>query len=393
MESASSSQSISCEIFFLGLKTFVVHRQPSCGTGYLSPTHACREEVRPLHIGKHDYNLGVKMSVSLPDTMAVVAISEPGGPSVLIPETRPLPVPGPGEILVKVEAAGVNRPDVMQRMGLYPAPKNASDLPGLEIAGTIVKLGRDTSRYQIGDKVCALTPGGGYAEYCVTPESSALPVPANLTMVEAAALPETSFTVWHNVFERGALKKGEVFLVHGGTSGIGTTAIMLATAFGAKVLTTAGSAEKCAFCEKLGAARAINYLEEDFPSVVWEFTNRKGADLILDMVGGDYIERNYAAAAIEGRIVQIGFMRGREAEVDFSKLLGKRLTHTGSTLRPRSNEFKGAVARRLEEQVWPVIETGKYKPIIDSTFTLADAAKAHERMESSQHIGKIMLEA
>ncbi|MBZ0215990.1 MAG: NAD(P)H-quinone oxidoreductase [Fimbriimonadaceae bacterium] len=332
------------------------------------------------------------MSLSLPESMTGIAISEPGDPTVLIPEQRVLPTPMPGEILVKVEAAGVNRPDVMQRMGLYPAPKGASDLPGLEIAGSIVKLGRDTSRYRLGDKICALAAGGGYAEYCVVPESNALPVPAGLSMIEAAALPETCFTVWHNVFERGALKSGETLLVHGGTSGIGTTAIMLATARGARVLTTAGSAEKCAFCEKLGAARAINYLEEDFPSVVKEVTQNHGADVILDMVGGDYIERNYDAAAIEGRIVQIALMRGRDAEVNFTRLMVKRLTHTGSTLRPRSVEFKGAIARQLEEHVWPLIAEGKFKPIIDSTFPLTAAADAHKRMESSKHIGKIMLE-
>lgn len=332
------------------------------------------------------------MSASLPETMTVVAISEPGDPRVLKPEQRSVPTPMPGEILVKVAAAGVNRPDVMQRMGLYPAPKGASDLPGLEIAGTIVRMGRDTSRYQVGDKVCALAAGGGYAEYCTVPESNALPVPENLSLVEAAALPETCFTVWHNVFERGALKSGETLLVHGGTSGIGTTAIMLATARGATVLTTAASKEKCAFCEELGAKRAINYLEEDFPTVVKEVTDNHGADVILDMVGGDYIERNYNAAAIEGRIVQIALMRGRDAEVNFTHLMVKRLTHTGSTLRPRSVEFKGNIARQLEEQVWPLIAGGKVKPIIDSTFPLTDAAKAHERMETSQHIGKIILE-
>jgi len=332
------------------------------------------------------------MPNSLPESMTVIAISEPGEPEVLKPETRPVPTPMPGEILVKVAAAGVNRPDVMQRMGLYPPPKDASDLPGLEISGTIVKQGRETGKFALGDKVCALTPGGGYAEYCVVHESNALRVPDGLTMVEAAALPETSFTVWHNVFERGGLKPEETLLVHGGTSGIGTTAIMLAKARGSTVIATAGSAEKCAVCEKLGAKRAINYLEEDFPSVVKDVTDGHGADVILDMVGGDYIERNYDAAAVEGRIVQIALMRGRDAEVNFTKLMIKRLTHTGSTLRPRSTGFKGRLADALEQLVWPIVESGQFRPVIDSTYPLAEAAKAHAHMESSRHIGKIMLE-
>jgi putative PIG3 family NAD(P)H quinone oxidoreductase len=331
------------------------------------------------------------MTHHLPDDMTVIAISEPGGPEVLKAEQRALPVPGEGEILVKVAAAGVNRPDVMQRMGLYPPPPGASDLPGLEISGTIARRGAKAERFEIGQPVCALTPGGGYAQYCLVHESNALPVPAGLSMVEAAALPETFFTVWHNVFQRGGLKSGEVFLVHGGTSGIGTTAIMLAKQFGATVLTTAGSAEKTAFCEKLGADRAINYMEEDFIAVTKEVTDRHGADLILDMVGGDYIERNYHAAALDGRIVQIAFMRGAEAETDFGQLMRKRLTHTGSTLRPRSVEFKAGIARELERQVWPLIEAGKVKPVIDSSFPLTDATAAHARMETSQHIGKIML--
>lgn len=332
------------------------------------------------------------MSNEIPEKMTVVAISEPGGPEVLKPEERRVPTAMPGEILVQVEAAGVNRPDVMQRRGLYPAPKGASDLPGLEISGTVVKTGRDTNRFKVGDKVCALTNGGGYAQYCVVNEACAMAVPAGLSMNEAAALPETFFTVWHNVFERGALQSGETFLVHGGTSGIGTTAIQLARAFGANVLATAGSAEKCDFCVKIGAQRAINYLEEDFPEMVKTETDGVGAHVILDMVGGDYIERNYSAAAIEGRIVQIAFLGGAQADVNFTHLLVKRLTHTGSTLRPRSDEFKGRIARILEDKVWPLIEAGSVKPIMDSTFPFREAAAAHARMETSKHIGKIVLE-
>ncbi|MBL4756248.1 MAG: NAD(P)H-quinone oxidoreductase [Rhizobiales bacterium] len=332
------------------------------------------------------------MSLTIPDTMTAVAISEPGGPEVLKPEQRAVPVPKSGEILVQVEAAGVNRPDILQRRGLYPVPKDASDLPGLEISGTIVATGDGTSRFKIGDKVCALTAGGGYAQYCTVDERSAMPIPSNLSMMEAAAIPETFFTVWHNVFQRGGLKSGETFLVHGGTSGIGTTAIQLAKAFGAKVITTAGSAEKCDFCLKLGAERAINYMEEDFPEAVMAATDGHGADVILDMVGGDYVERNYAAAAVEGRIIQIAFLRGAQTDVNITPLLIKRLVHTGSTLRPRSLEFKGQIAAELEDQVWPLIENGSIRPVMDSTYPLENAVAAHERMETSKHIGKIMLE-
>ncbi len=332
------------------------------------------------------------MSNKIPEKMTVIAISEPGGPEVLKPEERRVPTAMPGEILIQVEAAGVNRPDIAQRRGHYPAPKGASDLPGLEISGTVVKTGRDANRFKVGDKVCALTNGGGYAEYCVVKETSVMAVPAGLSMTEAAALPETFFTVWHNVFERGALQSGETFLVHGGTSGIGTTAIQLARAFGAEVFATAGSAEKCKFCEKIGARRGINYLEEDFPAVIKDETDGKGVDVILDMVGGDYVERNYSAAAIEGRIVQIAFLGGAQADVNFTRLLVKRLTHTGSTLRPRSDAFKGRIAGILEDKVWPLIEAGTVKPIMDSTFPLRDAAAAHTRMETSRHIGKIVLE-
>ena len=332
------------------------------------------------------------MSSDIPEKMTVIAISEPGGPEVLQPEERNVPTAMPGEILIKIEAAGVNRPDIAQRRGHYPPPKGASELPGLEISGTVVKTGREATRFKTGDKVCALTNGGGYAQFCTVNETSALAVPAGLSMIEAAALPETFFTVWHNVFERGALKAGETFLVHGGTSGIGTTAIQLARAFGAEAFATAGSEEKCKFCEKIGARRGINYLEEDYPDVIMAETDGVGAHVILDMVGGDYIERNYKAAAIEGRIVQIAFLGGPQADVNFTRLMIKRLTHTGSTLRPRSDEFKGRIAAILEEKVWPLIEAGTVRPVMDSTFPLAEAAAAHARMETSKHIGKIMLE-
>ncbi|WP_035832085.1 NAD(P)H-quinone oxidoreductase [Kaistia adipata] len=323
--------------------------------------------------------------------MTVIAISEPGGPDVLRPETRPLPHPFEHEILIQVAAAGVNRPDVVQRQGHYPPPKGASDLPGLEVAGHVVALGRNASRFKLGDAVTALVAGGGYAEYVAVNETNALPVPAGLSLVEAAALPETFFTVWHNVFERAGLKPGETLLVHGGSSGIGTTAIQLGRAFGATVLATAGSAEKCAACLELGASRAINYLKEDFVEAVKEATDRKGADVILDMVGGDYIERNFDAAALDGRIAQIAFLNGPVVEVNFNRLLTKRLTLTGSTLRPRTVAFKGALAAALQEKVWPLIENGTIRPRIDATFPLAGAAEAHRRMESSGHIGKIVL--
>lgn len=328
---------------------------------------------------------------ALPASMTVIAISEPGRPDVLQPETRPLPHPFEHEILIQVAAAGVNRPDVVQRQGHYPPPKGASDLPGLEVAGHVVALGRNCSRFKLGDAVTALVAGGGYAEYVAVNETNALPVPAGLSLVEAAALPETFFTVWHNVFERAGLKPGETLLVHGGSSGIGTTAIQLGRAFGATVLATAGSAEKCAACVELGASRAINYLKEDFVEAVKEATDRKGADVILDMVGGDYIERNFDAAALDGRIAQIAFLNGPVVEVNFNRLLTKRLTLTGSTLRPRTVAFKGAIAAALQEKVWPLIENGMIRPRIDATFPLAEAAEAHRRMESSGHIGKIVL--
>ncbi len=328
---------------------------------------------------------------TLPSRMTAIGISAPGGPEVLVPEERPVPTPGAGEILVKVAAAGVNRPDVMQRQGLYPPPKGAPDIPGLEISGEVVALGPGAKRWKIGDKVMALVIGGGYAEFCLAHEGHALPVPAGISLIEAAAVPETFFTVWHNVFERGGLKSSETLLVHGGTSGIGTTAIQLAKAFGSKVITTAGSAEKCDACRKLGADLAINYKSEDFVAATKAETGGKGADVILDMVGGDYIERNYEAAAVEGRIVQIAFQGSPRANVDFRRIMLKRLHHTGSTLRSRSVADKAAMARAIEADVLPLLTAGRVKPIIDSTFPFAQAAAAHARMESSAHIGKIVL--
>lgn len=330
--------------------------------------------------------------MSLPDSMTAIAIPAPGGPEALVPQARPVPRPGPGQILVKVAAAGVNRPDVMQRQGLYPPPPGAPDIPGLEIAGEIVALGDNTGdRWKTGEAVCALVSGGGYADYCVAEAGHAMPVPAGLSRVEAAALPETAMTVWHNVFERGGLAAGETLLVHGGTSGIGTIAIQLARAHGAKVVATAGSPEKCAACRKLGADLAIDYRAEDFVAAAKTFTQGRGVDLILDMVGGDYIARNYEAAAVEGRIVQIALQKGAQATVDFRRLMLKRLAHTGSTLRARDNAFKAALARAVEDRVWPLVAAGRVRPLIDATFPLREAAAAHARMESSVHVGKIML--
>ncbi|MGY3450045.1 NAD(P)H-quinone oxidoreductase [Bradyrhizobium sp. USDA 4353] len=328
----------------------------------------------------------------LPAQMTVVAISQPGGPEVLKPETRPVPKPGPGEILIKVKAAGVNRPDVAQRSGSYPPPPGASDLPGLEVAGEVVAVGEGAVRHKLGDSVMSLVAGGGYAEYCIAQDAQAMAVPPALSIKEAGALPETLMTVWHNVFERGGLKEGETLLVHGGSSGIGTMAIQLAKAFGAKVLVTVGSQDKADACVKLGADRAINYKTEDFVAVVKEATGGKGANVILDMVGGDYIERNYDAAATDGRIVQIAFLGSPKANVNFVKLMVKRLTHTGSTLRPRSNADKAAMVAAIEVKVMPFLREGRIKPLMDSSFPLVDAAKAHARMETSQHIGKIVLE-
>jgi NADPH2:quinone reductase len=328
---------------------------------------------------------------ALPDRMTVIAIRSPGGPDVLIPEQRPTPAPAAGEILVKVAAAGVNRPDVMQRMGLYPPPPGATDIPGLEIAGEVVARGAGANRWKDGDKVMALVVGGGYAEYCLAHESHALPILPSVSAVEAAAVPETFFTVWYNAFERGRLSAGETLLVHGGSSGIGTTAIQLAKALGARVIATAGSPEKCAACRKLGADVAVNYKTEDFVAATKKATDGRGADVILDMVGGSYIERNYDAAAVEGRVVQIAFQDASHADVDFRRLMFKRLTHTGSTLRARAIADKAAIARAVEDKVLPLIAAGRVKPVIDSTFPLREATAAHARMETSQHIGKIVL--
>jgi NADPH2:quinone reductase len=328
--------------------------------------------------------------MALPTTMTAIAIKAAGGPEMLVPVQQPVPVPGDGEILVKVAAAGINRPDVMQRKGLYPAPKGAPETPGLEIAGEVVAAGKGVTRWKLGDKVMALVIGGGYAEYALAYESHALPT-GHLPMIEAGAIPETFFTVWHNVFQRGALKSGETLLVHGGSSGIGTTAIQLAKHFGAKVIVTAGSPEKCDACRKLGADVAVNYKTEDFVEKVKTATDGKGADVILDMVGGDYIARNYEAAAVEGRIVQIAFMGGAKAEVNFQRIMLKRLHHTGSTLRSRSVADKGAIAADLEKNALPLIVSGKIKPVIYKTFPLAQAADAHALMDSDAHIGKIVL--
>jgi putative PIG3 family NAD(P)H quinone oxidoreductase len=328
----------------------------------------------------------------LPAKMTAIAITEPGGPMVLKPEKRDLPVPGPGEILIRVRAAGVNRPDVAQRKGHYPAPPGASDLPGLEAAGEVAALGPDVKRWRIGDRVTALTPGGGYAEYVKVHGTNALPVPDGFTFTEAAALPETYFTVWHNVFQRGGLKAGEALLIHGGSSGIGTTAIQLASAFGAYVLVTAGSAAKCEACIPLGADRAINYRTEDFVTVTKESTGGRGADVILDMVGGSYVARNYEAAAEDGRIVQIAVQGGAKAETNFAMLMQKRLTHTGSTMRPRPVAFKAQIAAELEEKVWPLLAERRLAPVMDMIFPLRDAWRAHERMEAGEHIGKIVLD-
>ena len=322
------------------------------------------------------------------DMMRAVEISEPGGPDVLRICARPVPMPRADEIVIKLAYAGVNRPDALQRAGLYRPPADASDLPGLEGAGEVVAVGAAVSQWAIGDQVCALLPGGGYAEYVATPAAHALPVPKGMPLKEAACLPETFFTVWSNVFMRGGLMAGERFLVHGGSSGIGTTAIQLAHAFGARVFATAGSDQKCAACVNLGAERAINYRDEDFVEVL---KSEGGAHLILDMVGGDYIPRNIKALAMEGRLVNIAFLQGSKAEVNFAQIMLRRLTLTGSTLRPQSDLAKARIAQDLQEVVWPLIEAGKLAPVMDSEFALEEAAAAHARMESSGHIGKIVL--
>lgn len=321
--------------------------------------------------------------------MMAIAISAPGAPDVLVPVHIPVPSPGAGQVLVRVAAAGVNRPDVLQRQGGYPPPPGAPATPGLEIAGEVVALGDGVKRYRTGDAVCALVPGGGYAEYAVVAEDNALPVPRGLNLIEAAGLPETYFTVWTNVFDRGQLKPGETFLVHGGSSGIGSTAIMLAKAFGATVVATAGSDAKCEACRQLGADLAINYRQEDFAAVLKD--RGMAADVILDMVGGDYLARNMKVAALNGRIVQIAFQHGSKIEADFMPVMLKRLTFTGSTLRPRSVAEKAVIARALEQKVWPLLAAGKCRPVVHATFPLAEAARAHALMESSTHVGKIIL--
>lgn len=326
--------------------------------------------------------------MELSHTMRAVEITEPGGPEVLKPCTRPVPVPGHGQIVIRVAYAGVNRPDALQRAGLYAPPANASPLPGLEASGTVVEIGPGVTRWSIGDKVCALLPGGGYAEYVITPEAHALPIPDGMSMAEAACLPETCFTVWSNVVMRGGLKAGERFLVHGGSSGIGTTAIQIAKALGARVFTTAGSDDKCAACEALGADKALNYRSGDFVAMMHD---EGGAQLILDMVGGPYLPRNVKALATEGRLVQIAFLQGPKVELNFAEVMMRRLTITGSTLRPQSDLAKARIAAEVEANVWPMIAAGKFRPVMDSEFPLEDAAAAHARMESSGHVGKIVL--
>lgn len=324
-------------------------------------------------------------------TMRVIEVREPGGPEMLHLAERPVPEPGEGELLVKVKAAGVNRPDVLQRQGLYPPPKGASDLLGLEVAGTVVAAGPNVTRFKPGDEVCALVNGGGYAEYALALEQTSLPKPKALSFAQAAALPETVFTVWHNVFERGGLKDGEWLLVHGGTSGIGTMAIAMATLRGARVIVTAGSDAKCQACEQTGAVKAINYRTEDFVDVVKQVTNRHGADVILDMVGGDYIERNLHSAATEGRIVQIAFLHGSKVEIDLMRLMMRRLTLTGSTLRAQSDAAKARMAQAIEREIWPLVEKGDLQPVMDSVFPMENVVEAHRRIDESDHIGKIVL--
>src|SRR5438552_7670164 len=325
--------------------------------------------------------------------MIAISIREPGDPDVIIPVERPLPAASGGEVLIKVAAAGVNRPDVAQRLGMYPPPPGASDIPGLEVAGTIEQIGEGVIEWRVGDRVCALVTGGGYAEYCVAPAPQCLPVPRGLDLVAAAAMPETCFTVWTNVFERGRLVAGESILIHGGSSGIGTTAIQLARARGARVFVSAGSAEKCIACERIGAERAINYRETDFLAATRDLTGGRGVDVILDMVGGEYFARNVDALAVEGRLVEIATLHGARAEITIPTIMQRRLTITGSTLRARSVAEKGAIARAVQANVWPLVESGAVKPIIFRTFPLASASEAHRLLESGQHIGKLVLTA
>lgn len=328
---------------------------------------------------------------SLPVKMTAIAISEPGGPEVLVPVERAVPQPGPGEVLIRVAAAGVNRPDVLQRMGYYPPPPGASDLPGLEIAGTVVAVGPGGDPELLGQTMCALVAGGGYAEYCVAPTGSCLPVPKGFSMAEAAALPETLFTVWHNLFERAWVRDGETVLVHGGTSGIGTTAIGLCKLFDIRVIVTCGSAEKCDAARALGADLAIDYSTEDYVEAVKAFTDGKGVNAVLDMVGGDYLPRNLACLAEDGRHVTIAFQRGAKVEVDISDVMRRRLTLTGSTLRARSADFKAALADEIHDAVWPQLAQGAWKPAMDQSFPLAEASAAHARMQAGAHVGKIVL--
>ncbi len=332
------------------------------------------------------------MTPTLPELMTAIEITAPGGPEKLVPNRRPVPRPAPGEVLIKVATAGVNRPDCLQRQGGYPPPPGASDIPGLEVAGTIAALGEGVEDRMIGDEICALLTGGGYAEYCTAPAPQCLPIPAGLTLQQAAALPETFFTVWSNVFDRARLQPGETLLVHGGTSGIGTTAIQLAKALGSRVFVTVGGAEKMQPCLDLGAERAIDYREEDFVQAVKELTRNRGVDVILDMVGGDYTQRNLSALAVEGRLVFIAFLRGAKVELNLAPVMMKRLTITGSTLRARPVEHKAPIARSLQHIVWPLLAGGVVRPVIDRVFPLSEAAAAHALMESNRHIGKLLLQ-
>lgn len=331
------------------------------------------------------------MSQSIPATMMAIKIPDPGGPEALVPQSIDTPVPGNGELLVKVAAAGLNRGDVVQRMGFYPPPPGASDTPGLEVSGTVVAVGPGVAGFAIGDEICGLVAGGGYAQYCLVDAPLALPIPKPLSLVEGAALPETFFTVWTNIYDQAGLQPGETLLVHGGSSGIGTTAIMLAHAFGSRVFATAGSEEKCATCIKLGAERAINYKSEDFVEVCKELTDGKGVDVILDMVGGDYVQRNLDLLALKGRLINVAYQKGSTVEVNLMPLMIKRLAVMGSTLRARTLAEKAEIAESLRTKVWPLLEDGRMAPIVDSTFALTDAPDAHRLMETSAHIGKILL--